>query len=377
MLLHKSVVHDSRVRREAKALAAAGHEVVVVHLAPNDIPGSIRAEGYRIASALPYGSQRLRLPLASHRLEFMRRFVGIVRSVQADVVHVHDAAMLAPGWVGAKLTGAQLVYDSHELATGVAYRSRSWAALVWALERLLIRRCSAVITVSDGIAARLQRQYGLARRPTTLRNIPDTDGLDRDGAPDLRKCLGIGAAPLVLHQGALAPGRGCEELVRAIASVPQAHLVFLGDAWPGYDGVVEELAERVGVTPRVHRLAPVPTTELLRHTREADVGVALLQDTCENHRMALPNKVFEYIAAGVPVVVSRLPELEQLVARHGVGWTVQPDQPDEIASVLRAALDASSDPALRARMDVAAEVLHWNVERGRLIDLYARLGGGA
>jgi glycosyltransferase involved in cell wall biosynthesis len=303
----------------------------------------------------------------------MRRFVGAVRALRPDAVHAHDAAMLAPGWVAACVTGACLVYDTHELATGVAYRSRPWSALVWVLERLVIGRCAAVITVSGGIARRLQSLYDLRHPPAVVRNVPE---LDRNGArAGLRERLGIGDAALVLHQGALAPGRGCEVLVIAMADVPDAHLVFLGTPWPGYEGVVEALAERLGLRDRVHLAPAVPATELLAHTREADVGVALLEDTCENHRLALPNKVFEYVAAGVPVVASRLPELQRLVERHEIGWTAPPGEPDQIAERLRTALAARSNGNARERVLVAAGALQWATEREALLRVYRELPG--
>jgi glycosyltransferase involved in cell wall biosynthesis len=373
MLLHKSVVHDSRVRREAKALAAAGHDVTVVHLAPAAVPPEVRAEGYGVVSALPHRLGLRRLPFAAHRLAFAMRFVGAVRALRPDAVHAHDAAMLAPGWVGAGLTGAHLVYDTHELATGVAYRSRPWAAMVSLLERLFIGRCAAVITVSDGIARRLQTLYELRRTPAVVRNVPEL-GEGRAGE-GLRDRLGIGDAALILHQGALAPGRGCETLVSAMADVPDAHLVFLGTPWPGYEGVVEALAEQLGLRDRVHFAPAVPPSELLAHTREADVGVALLEDTCENHRLALPNKVFEYVAAGVPVVASRLPELQRLVERHEIGWTASPGEPAEIAARLRTALAARSNGGVHERVRVAAGALQWGTERDALLTVYCELPG--
>jgi glycosyltransferase involved in cell wall biosynthesis len=371
MLLHKSVVHDSRVRREAKALAAAGHDVTVVHLAPADVPPEASDEGYLVVSALPPRLGRRHLPLATHRLALMRRFVGAIRALRPDVVHAHDAAMLAPGYVGARLTGAALVYDSHELATGVAYRGRAWAALVWLFERLFIKRSAVVLTVSDGIARKLQTLYRLSRPPTVVHNVPDQD--QRAQPAGFRERLGIGDAPFVLHQGALAPGRGCEALVTAMTQVPDAHLVFLGTPWPGYEGVVEGLAERLGVRGRVHRVPAVATSELLAHTREADVGVALLEDSCDNHRLALPNKVFEYVAAGVPVVASRLPELQRLVERHEIGWTVSPGSTSEIAAGLRTALAEGTNGEVRERVRTAAGRFQWAIERERLLEVYREL----
>ncbi len=158
MLLHKSVIHDSRVRREASALAACGYRVTVVELAP-DAAGTL--DGFARRSASPPAAWRDRLPRSLYRLAFVARFVQEARRLRPDVVHVHDAAMLVPGLIATRLTGARLVYDSHELATGVAYRDALFGGFVAAIEWLGMRRASVVITVSDGIADALQDRYGL------------------------------------------------------------------------------------------------------------------------------------------------------------------------------------------------------------------------
>jgi glycosyltransferase involved in cell wall biosynthesis len=370
MLLHKSVIQDSRVRREAAALARAGHDVVVIEL---DRSARGVLDGFRRASAAPPGWVRRALPFHAYRAAFLAGFLGAVVRTRPEVVHAHDAAMLLPGLVGARLTGARLVYDSHELATGVPYREGGWARFVAAIERLAVPRAAVVITVSDGIADRLQERYRLARRPVVVRNAcalaPSAP------AGELRRRFGIGAAPLVLHQGAPAPARGCEVLVRAMRDVDGAHLVFLGDEGePGYREQVEDLVAREGVRDRVHFAPSLRLEGLLGATAEADVGVSLLQDTCENHRLALPNKVFEYLAAGVPVVVSDLPELRRLVDAHGVGWTADPADPAVVAAALRAALAERGDAHRAAAVARAAAALSWDVERRRLIEAYASLG---
>ncbi len=296
--------------------------------------------------------------------------MGIVRA-RPDVVHAHDAAMLLPGIVGARLTGAQLVYDSHELATSVPYRERSWAAFVAGIERLVVPRCAAVITVSEGIAERLRARYRLARTPTVVRNV---SALHPSGRGGLRERMGIEAGtPLVLHQGAPAPARGCEVLVEALATLPGAHLAFLGDPEPGYAASLCELIAARGLQERVRLLGSVALEDLLAHTAEADVGVTLLQDTCLNHRLALPNKLFEYIAAGVPVVAADLPETRRLVEDYGVGWCVAPADPAALAGALRVALYGPRDPGLQERLARAGEELCWEREQERLLALYEQL----
>jgi glycosyltransferase involved in cell wall biosynthesis len=374
MLLHKTVEHDSRVRREAACLALRGDAVSVVALAP--VPADERLlDGFRRRSAMPPAPVKRWLPFHAYRAVFLASFVWQVVRLRPDVVHAHDAAMLLPGLIGARLTGARLVYDSHELATSVPYREQAWAWFVGAIERLALPRVAVVITVSDGIADRLQRRYGLAVRPVVVRNVSALDAGPHPPARGLRARLGLEAkTPLVLHQGAAAPMRGCATLVRAIAQVPGAHLVFLGDDdVRGFNGELADLAAALGCGERVHFLASQPLDELLALTTDADVGVTLLEDSCVNHQLALPNKLFEYIAAGLPVVASDLPEMGALVRERAIGWTVDPQDAGAVAAALRVALSGGVTPALLAHVRAAADELRWEVERHRLEAVYAAL----
>ncbi len=371
MLLHKSVEFDSRVRREAGALARDGHQVTVLELA--SVGDGARLDGFARRSVRPPEWMRGRLPFHLYRLAFLAGFVRGIWRLRPDVVHAHDAAMLLPGIIGARLTGADLVYDSHELATSVPYRDRAWAWFVAAIERLVVPRCAAVITVSDGIARRLRARYGLAVEPTVVRNV---SGLEIAGRGGLRLRMGLDAhTSLVLHQGAPAPARGCEVLIEAVARLDGVHLAFLGDPEDGYAEELRAAIRECGVANRVRLLPSVPLAELLAHTAEADVGVTLLQDTCENHRLALPNKLFEYIAAGVPVVASALEETERLIDSHGVGWCSPPEDPEALAQVIALALREGRDPALKERIQRAGQELCWAREQDRLLGLYRRLAG--
>ncbi len=371
MLLHKSVEFDSRVRREAGALARDGHQVTVLELA--SVADGARLAGFARRSVQPPRWMRRRLPFHLYRLAFLVGFIRGVWRLRPDVVHAHDAAMLLPGIIGARLTGALLVYDSHELATSVPYRDRAWAWFVAAIERAVVPRCSAVITVSDGIARRLRTRYRLAVEPTVVRNVSELQIAGRGG---LRLRMGLDAhTPLVLHQGAPAPARGCEVLVDAVARLEGVHLAFLGDAEDGYADELRAAVRDRGVANRVRLFGSVPLAELLAHTAEADVGVTLLQDTCENHRLALPNKLFEYIAAGVPVVAGALEETRRVVEGHGVGWCSPPEDPEALAQVLGLALPQGRDPALKERLHEAAQELCWGREQHRLLGLYRHHAG--
>lgn len=382
MLLHKEVDHDARVLREAAALADAGHDVTVVHLPP--LPAHVPARvpnGVEVRSATPRRWGRRRLPGQAHRALFLVGFVRILLRLEPEVIHVHDAGMLAPGLLGARLTGARLVYDSHELATGVQWRTRAWALVVRALERLALPRCAAVVTVSGGIARTLAARYDLRRPPVVVRNVPDThppSAGDGGPAPDIRDLFAIGTAPLVVHHGSAAPGRGCDALIHALARLPGVHLVLLGPENPVDVRRLRDAARSAGVTERVHVAERLPVVSVLGAVGQADVGVSLLEDTCENHRLALPNKVFDYLAAGVPIVVSDLPELGGLVRDLQVGAAARPGDADDIARALTEVLEARElDGGLQARVAAASAELRWSRERRVLEGLYDALAVGA
>lgn len=364
MLLHKSIEHDSRVKRAAGALAGAGHEVTVLHLPPVRGEHDGRHDGYKVASVTP-GRRAALLPPPVRRAVAAVAFARAAHRLRPEAVHAHDVAMLPPAWLAARRNGI-LVYDTHELATGVPYRGLPWGALVRTIERLLVPRCALVITVSDGIADRLSQLYSTRRAPLVVRNIPDPADYVEAAAFDLRAASGIEpGAPLVLHLGAAGADRGCEALVRAMKRLPEdVALVFLGAGTANGRRLMAE-AERAAVDRRVHVRPPVEVEQVLAAARQASVGVSLLQDSCENHRLALPNKVFEYLGAGIPVVAAQLPELSRALRDRPGVFLVDPSEETSIAAGLADAL-GHAGPAPRSPFQ-------WSEEASRLIASYAEL----
>ena len=160
--------------------------------------------------------------------------------------------------------------------------------------------------------------------------------------------------------------------MRALARLEEAHLLFLG-AEGAYAERLREHSAICGLKERVHFLPPAPLEALLSYTSQADVGVSLLEDSCENHRLALPNKLFEYVAARVPVVVSNLPEMGRLVRERGIGWSVNSADPESVAAGLRAAISSRGDQSLHHRLEAAAAELNWEHEKSRLLAVYEEL----
>lgn len=274
-----------------------------------------------------------------------RALVRALQGAPARAYHASDLYTLPALSVAARRTGARTVFDSRELypdTPAVAHRPLVRAA--WrAVERVFVPHADAVLTVADGLADVLERRYRIAR-PLVLHNAP----APHDGPPeDLHGRAGLPpSARIVLHTGALRAGRGLFGLVEAMAAVqaavPEAALVLLG-ADGGLGPALRTRAEALGV--RVAFVPPVPPAQVPAFAAAAAVAVVMLEPTCLNLRLALPNKLFEALAGGVPLVATDTPGVRGVVERFGVGEVV----PAGDAAALGAALvRALSDPAWQA-----------------------------
>src|SRR5690606_2548287 len=263
-----------------------------------------------------------------HRQAFSR-----ARRIRARIYHASDLFMLAAMARAAASTGAGYVFDSRELYTGLgSTRRRPWASAFWsALERRLISRASLVMTVNDSIADVLADRYAIAR-PVVLPNVPGVVKIEPSSR--LRQLTGLSSdEPIVLYQGFLKPGRGCEILIALASKIPGFSLVFLG-----VGPLASELrrqVERLGLGDRVRFLPMVEPDELLPLTADADIGACLIEGVTESLRLSLPNKLFEYLAAGVPVLASALPELSRIVDQYAVGLIAPTDDEDRMTEALK------------------------------------------
>ena len=373
MLLAGDCHSDSRVDREARTLVEHGHHVTVVARRGRDLPDAEVRHGYRIWR-MPIGPRRPGRALTpAQRIELNMRTVAAAVRLEPDVCHAHDLRTMLAGSVVATRAGAALVYDSHELFVETeTFVHRPWLKmLARRFESVVIRRAAEVITVNDRIADELSLRYGI-RKPTVVMNCVD---LPVPGAParDLHGQLGLPRhVRIVLYQGGLTPYRGLDKLVECAARLPACVVVFIGagSALPGLQRVA---AER-GLRDRVLFLGPVPMDELGAYTLAADVGVVPFQKTSLNNYYGSPNKLFEYIAAGVPVAVSDFPVMADIVNGCGVGATFDPENVDSMAAAIGSLLATKArTQELRHNVRRAAERYNWGAESKRLLAVYERL----
>ena len=391
MLVWNEFRNDARVLKQAQTLQSAGYLVTVFAL---HTPGVTRSketlmDGTRVVRVARRPLWRWRRvkaqqsPSASAAgnpmtvLRVVARLwthIGLIARIaghRATVIHAHDVNTLPSAWLAARLSGAKLVYDAHELSTSrEGYgRYRTWVALI---ERTLMPRTDGNITTTETRAKFFARAYAIAR-PQVLQNRPRFS--NSPPTQRIRNELGLLQPwPIIVYQGGLQQGRGLERLLRVAARVPDAYFVLIGGGKLCVP--LMTLCNELGLAERVHFIPVVPLADLPSYTASADIGVQPIENTCLNHFTTDSNKLFEYVIAGLPVIATDFPEIRRIVRAHDIGLLVPAGDDVQLQTALTRLL---GDPALRRRYAgntlIAARYLNWEQQEAELVGLYHRLAG--
>jgi glycosyltransferase involved in cell wall biosynthesis len=338
----------------------------------------LRQRSRRIAALGPRDRIRRWLTPTRRCRDVEAQVTALVIAFAPDVVHAHDLDTLPAAALAAGTLGARLVYDAHEIEID-RMPPRPWVQRLqigW-LEKRYVEQADAFVTVSPGLLTHYGAAYRL-RRPMVLYNTPAFTPADR-AAGDVRADCGLDADVwLGVYVGAVGPGRGVETLLEALALVPEAHLAMVGSRRPQWDELIERMVDRLGLAGRLHRLPAVPPRHVVSYIATASFGIYTMQDTCLNHRYALPNKIFEMTFAGLPIVGPDLAGIRSYIDEAGVGFTVDPENPEAIAAgIHRMALEwpryRPGDTKLRA----LAARFGWPRQAATLVSLYRELTDGA
>jgi len=374
MLVATSVATDTRVLREAATLVAAGHQV---HIIGKSVPADFVPEpGITISSVgsssifgeqvkqsrssrkpAPYLTLARWLLLPQHRNSAFGRWAGGAladgHDREYDVVHAHDFTALR---AGAELAGRRdvpLVYDSHELWSGRVRMHRPTPVQGWREGREEARlgaSAVAVITVGDGVADALRRRYGWTHLHVIRNSFPTAAG----GPP---------AAPVgAVYAGRLAPHRELETIARASRELP-IPVTLIGPADETWRASYDAGAAAIQ--------APVSVDAVTGLLQQAGIALVTISDASANQRLAMPNKIFQAVAAGVPVVVTDVGELAHLVRQHQLGTLYRIGDAND---VVRAVRELISDYELWCRrVAKAQETLSWDADAARLVRIYREL----
>ncbi|MCU0504932.1 MAG: glycosyltransferase [Chloroflexi bacterium] len=304
------------------------------------------------------------------------------RAAGADVFHGHDLTAMPAASTSRRRRGGRLVYDSHEiiLESGSYAKRPGWLrGLLRRREQGYVAEADAMVTVNDALAEELASRYA-PHRVVVVHNTPARWEPPADRPTLLRDAAGIPAgAPIALYHGGFSAHRGIEELAAAILepAASDVHAVALG--YGSLRATLGEMSADPRYDGRFHVIDAVPPDELPAWVASADVGVMPIQASTLNHRLSTPNKLFECLAAGTPVVVSDFPDMRRIVLEDPdgpLGTTCDPTSPASVAAAIHAVLDLEAAAAadLRARCLRAAHARwNWEAESARLVALYGDL----
>jgi glycosyltransferase involved in cell wall biosynthesis len=299
----------------------------------------------------------------------------------ADLIHgmAYMGIPVALAIADAQTPRPRVVYDARDIYMDAGNLARTRGvvrAAVAKAEKRWARRADRVITVNQPYADVMAKRFGVTG-PLVVMNCSY-----RFQPPDPRprrfhERLGLDpACRVVLYQGGFSPARGIEQLFEAIPTIDDAVLVLMG--YGHQEAVYRERAEGDDLRGRVHILPAVRPIELLDWVASADVVAMPIQPTTLNHRLTTPNKLFEAMAAGVPVVASDLPGMAPIVRETRCGLVVDPTDPAAIAAACREILGASADEARAWRersLAAAHSTYNWERQADVLFDEYSRLTG--
>lgn len=286
--------------------------------------------------------------------------------LKADLLYANDLDTLLPNYLVSKIKGIRLIYDSHEYFTEVPELvNRPSVQRVWEkIEKKIFPHLKDVITVNDSIADLYSKKYDkkihVVRNLPPLTEIPEQNRLEIGLPPDQH---------IIIMQGAgINIQRGAEEAVEAMQFVNNAVLLIVGDG--DVLPILRQNAEKPALKNKIIFVGRQPMEKLKQYTAHADIGLSLDKDTNINYRYSLPNKLFDYIHAAVPVLASPLTEVKKIIDTYQVGLCIEHHTPEHIAGKINEML---SHPEWMTEWKknciIASQTLNWEKERLKLLDL--------
>lgn len=364
-LVLNECTHDSRVIKSAKSLMEEGYDVSIIALFAPGLAKKETLDGITV-----HRVQLRTKKLPSYRIIQLIKYLELIVRVlieyrnRVDYVHCNDLNTLPIGTF-LKVLSKRLVYviyDAHEYETEKNGISGLYKKFMRLSEKLFLPHCDSIITVSDTIANEYTRLYDI-KKPWVVLNCPHfVTGLkgnlfrEKFGLLDNQK--------IFLYQGSLNPGRGVELILESFSSFTTDEFVII---FMGYGSLTSIISEHASKNILYHEA--VSPNILLNFTASADYGIAFVEDSCLSYRYCLPNKLFEYLMANLPVITSNLPEMRKVVENYGVGVVAEENSIDGFLCAINK-LVAMNHDTLRENIAETHSVFSWESQEKTLLRAY-------
>ena len=349
------LVTDQRVDKTCDVLTEIGFEVILV--------------GRKLKKSLPihrkYSAKRFRLIFNKGVLfytEYNIRLFLFLLFTKKDMLFSNDLDTLLPNYITSVFQRKKLIFDSHELFSEIPELvNKQQVKNIWLfLEKTIIPKLQNVITVSDSIKNHYHNLYGISA--IVIRNIPKIEHINQKNFE-----IDAEGKKVILYQGSVNIGRGIELMIDTMALLDEYLFIVIGDG-----DILEQLNEKVSnlsLHNKVKFLGKKTPEELKELTPNATIGMSLEEDLGLNYRYALPNKIFDYLHANVPVIVADLPEMRSLIKKHPIGEILIERTPKTLAKTIISMTNNSYEKELKT----AKKELNWSKEKEKLISIFSKL----
>lgn len=374
-LSHTDIRSDSRILKEMNALATISNcKVIGIGFELNEAEAPADKDSNKQFEILTEVLFTRRWRLLSRSLLYAFNFLELTIKlllpairIKPSVVHCHDTLVLPAGWLIKLATGCKLVYDAHELESNKNGQTVVLSKATFLIEKVVWPRIDLLISVSDHIISWYLTNLGY-KKSVLILNSPVFNSNGR-GAPNqffgddryFNKHFGIdGDAVIFVYLGILGAGRGIEVSLEAFESGPKnAHVVFVG--YGSYEYKIREFSRRC---PNIHFHPAVPHEKVVPLVSNADYGLCLVENVSLSDYYSLPNKLFEYSFAGLPILASRFPDISILVEKYALGICCDLDE----TSIREALYKIVSTRPVFHREDISN--LSWGAQAIRLVESY-------
>ncbi|TMP31449.1 glycosyl transferase family 1 [Pseudoalteromonas rubra] len=367
-------LHESRIVKQVRSINKL-KEVKGIYIAAKHEDGLKREEGLFEGCTInrfalkSFKSRRSFLGLVVRYFEFVFRVFFFYRGKKIDVVNAHSLALLPLALLFKVFCNSKVIYDAHELETethalkGVKKKAAKF------LEKHLVKYVDKVIVVSESISMWYANSYNI-EAPAVVLNSPPYYQLSKVKKISLRDKLNIPKENILcIYQGGLMKVRGVKKLLDVLKDFPEGRVsvVFMG-----YGDLVDDIKELSKNNTSIYYHPAVEQDVLLDYTSSCDFGLALVENSCLSYDFCMPNKLFEYIQAGLPVVVSDLTEMERFVKNNDLGFVLNLNSPVSIANTLNE-LSVSKLSKFNENNERAKQLTSWEEQERVLLKEYSEL----